>query len=48
MWSMLLRLLQDEDEHVRQRACQSVEFFTSLDSSVSSHGNYLMTMIMLM
>ena len=33
MWSLLLRLLQDEDEQVRRLASQSVGFLTRLDAS---------------
>ena len=40
-WSVLMRLLQDEDEQVRRLASKSVQLLTELDSSESpANGKY--------
>jgi len=41
MWTVLLRLLQDEDEQVRHVASQSLNFITQLDSQQSPAGKFI-------
>lgn len=48
MWSVLLRLLQDEDEPVRHVAAQSVEVLTQHVSSLSLTGKYILRVIEVM